>query len=166
MLITLDIESSGLGDESYPIQFGVTYLDKAQGKLVTIKEDIKPAEGWDYWDSEAEEFIHFISRERLEGGKSCRDACLILNKHLGDNEVIVDSVADDEFWLNKLFEEAGIQRTFYITNIEKYLLREFGVKSDIYEQKRERYEFSHDAGEDALIIYLIIQDVKKESPVT
>jgi hypothetical protein len=153
-IMTLDIEASGLGDESYPIQIGYSFEEK--GKLVTKEFFIKPAEHWEYWDDEAEEFIHHIPRQALKNGLSIQDACEKLNLDLIGAEIIVDSKEYDVFWLEKLFSEAQVNMGFNIINIDDYLFKKYGVKNDRYEQERELHEFSHSAGEDSKVIYEIL----------
>src|SRR5260221_57598 len=57
----VDIESSGLGPESWPVSIAWHILEScAEGHLL-----IKPAATWHGWQEEAEE-IHGISRARLK----------------------------------------------------------------------------------------------------
>lgn len=162
MLKTLDIESSGLDDESYPIQIGYTY--EVDDEVKTIEFFIKPADHWNNWDQEAEDYIHHIPRSVLKTGLSIKDACLKLNKDLGKSQVIVDSKDYDLFWLNKLYNETNLKMSFSIINIEDYLLKSHNVSNDYYEDTREKYEFSHSAGEDSIVIHKILTDLTLANP--
>ena len=56
----LDIEASGLGEHSFPIEIGWAIpFDKERGFL------IRPAPDWTYWSAIAEEVFHRISRDEL-----------------------------------------------------------------------------------------------------
>src|SRR5271154_6308153 len=57
----INIESSGLGTDSWPVSVAWRVLDSGREGHILIK----PAPTWHGWDDEAEE-IHGISRERLE----------------------------------------------------------------------------------------------------
>ena len=52
----IDVEASGFGRGSYPIEVGFALEDREVQSYL-----IKPALGWDHWDPKAE-LIHGISR--------------------------------------------------------------------------------------------------------
>ena len=61
----VDVEASGFGGMSYPIEIGIALENDTQYCSL-----ISPAPDWEHWDSEAEK-IHRIARDILEahGGK-------------------------------------------------------------------------------------------------
>src|SRR5450432_1969643 len=58
--IIIDVEASGFGGMSYPIEVGVALDDDT--KYCSL---ILPAPEWDHWDSDAEK-VHRIARDILE----------------------------------------------------------------------------------------------------
>jgi hypothetical protein len=58
--IIVDIEASGFGVHSYPIEIGVAFNDGT--KCCSL---IRPGAAWTHWDSVAEQ-VHHVSRSTLE----------------------------------------------------------------------------------------------------
>ena len=103
-MIILDVEASGLHDESYPIQ--VALYDSESGDSESFY--IKPAESWVYWDEEAQT-IHNIPRKLLDDvgislDESVKRICDFMAQK---NETVMycDAPDFDGFWLNRLFTE-------------------------------------------------------------
>ena len=109
----IDVEASGFGPDSYPIEVGLAFADGS--RYCTL---IKPEPEWQHWDNSAFE-LHQISREDLElHGKPIQTVCEELNNALGRSQVFTDAWVFDKHWLNRLFEHAGILPTFLISPIE------------------------------------------------
>lgn len=111
-LITfIDIEASGLGLDSYPIELGwADTLGNGDGFLV------RPLNDWTHWDPVAES-IHGIARDELfERGLHVADAAEKLNDMLGFETVFCDALDSDQFWLSKLFENAGVEFSFKLAD--------------------------------------------------
>ena len=73
----IDVEASGFGRGSYPIEIGFALEDREVHSYL-----IKPQPSWTHWSDEAQA-IHGISREQLQSdGLSVRDVALLLNDHL------------------------------------------------------------------------------------
>jgi len=105
-MVILDIEASGLHDDSYPIQ--VAWLNPKTGEEDSFY--ITPEDEWTYWDENAEE-IHKIPRERLyqEGIPADLAVRRILNK-LGDDIIVYSDAPEfDGFWLSRLFETVELE---------------------------------------------------------
>lgn len=117
-ITTIDIEASGMGPDSYPIEIGLVFPNgDSWCRLVT------PVEHWTHWSAEAES-IHFIQRDQLfEHGKDIYTIAKTLNELLGDAVVYSDCWVLDEKWLRTLFMEAKINPTFKLRDI-MYLLQE------------------------------------------
>lgn len=113
-LITfLDVEASGLQQpDSYPIEIGwADTLGNSDAFLV------RPLGTWSHWDTQAEA-LHGISRGQLhEDGISVVDAARRLNEMLGVETVFCDALAYDGFWLDRLFEAAGMAPSFQLVDI-------------------------------------------------
>lgn len=147
--IIIDVEASGFGQSSYPIEIGLAWNKKKRYcSLIT------PRDGWTHWDENAEE-VHNISRDVLiRHGKDVDRVACDLNDALGEAIVYSDGWVVDNPWINKLFRAAGIQRTFYVSPLERILTE---PQMEIWHQTKERLlsEFRltrHRASEDAFVI--------------
>lgn len=115
----IDIEASGFGAFSYPIEVGVV---NTQGEKFCRL--IKPGPDWEHWDSEAES-LHGISRELLmDKGISAVQLCQELNIFLKQQVVYSDGWVVDQPWLIKLFDRAQIPMEFTISPLEMILNEE------------------------------------------
>lgn len=112
----LDVEASGFGCESYPIEIGLA-LD-GKNRYCSL---ILPADQWTHWDMAAQN-THHISRETLvRHGKPLDHVANDLNRILNTQTVYSDGWTVDKPWLTKLFSEAGIRQTFTISPLERIL---------------------------------------------
>ena len=99
---TLDIEASGFGRASYPIEVGVVLPDGRAWCTL-----IRPAEGWTHWDPQAEQ-VHGISQALLQQhGRDVATVAQMLNDTLQGQVVYCDGWAHDYPWLGALFDAAG-----------------------------------------------------------
>ncbi len=114
----MDIEASGFGPDSYPIEVGVV---KSSGdRYCTL---IEPHKSWSHWCHEAEQ-LHGISPDMLcTKGKPVRDVCLELNDFLKEDTVFSDAWSHDQAWLAKLYRAANMHPSFTIRAIE-FILNE------------------------------------------
>lgn len=102
----LDIEASGLGPDSYPIEIAWCSLDGEQSWSVLINPET--AGDWEAWDDYAEAAIHGIARdELLREGQDVVTVARELEARLGGEEVFSDAVHFDDFWLRQLFSAVG-----------------------------------------------------------
>ncbi len=109
----IDIEASGFGSRSYPIEIGVV---KTNGDRYCAL--IEPAPEWDHW-SESAQSIHGISRRLLESrGRKPREICIELNQFLGNITAYSDAWTHDSPWLNRLFFAGRLQPSFHLSPIE------------------------------------------------
>lgn len=113
-LITfVDVEASGLEQpDSYPIEIGwADSLGNGDGFL------IRPHDDWTHWDPVAES-MHGIQRdELLDKGLPVHEAADRLNDMLGCEVVFCDGLDSDQFWLNKLFDAAGVEPSFELSDV-------------------------------------------------
>lgn len=115
----LDVEASGFGAGSYPIEVGFVAPD---GRAVCTL--IRPEPDWTHWDSRAER-IHQVRREQLLAhGRAAVDVAALLNRELAGREVYSDSWAHDYVWLARLFDAAGLSPRFRLRDLRE-LLDEF-----------------------------------------
>jgi hypothetical protein len=114
--IIIDVEASGFGPGSYPIEVGVALEDCSTRCFL-----IRPASGWTHWDAEAEH-MHGISRKLLlSHGQSARDVAEQLNELLLYKLVYSDAWGHDQSWLALLFDTAGLPRRFRMESLRRLL---------------------------------------------
>ncbi len=114
--ITIDVEASGFGRGSYPVEIGLSMADGTRHCYL-----IAPARSWTHWDEKAEA-VHGISRERLLGdGRPIHDVALRLNALLGHKTVYSDAWAFDMSWVGKLFDAANLLQSFRVADISDLL---------------------------------------------
>jgi len=94
----IDIEASGLVEESYPIE--IAWNDDTG---VITSHLIKPLAEWSHWNPEAEK-VHGISRNLLEAeGITPAEMCRLLRQDLHGRRVHSDAPMLEKMWLNRLF---------------------------------------------------------------
>jgi len=109
----IDIEASGFGSHSYPIEVGVVNYDGERYCAL-----IKPEPDWQHWCDKAER-VHGISRKLLAShGKSAREVCQELNDFLQESMAFSDAWIHDNPWLTRLFFAARMNRSFHLSPIE------------------------------------------------
>ncbi len=112
----IDIEASGFGRGSYPIEIGFVLPD---GKAVCTL--IRPLDGWTHWDGEAAS-LHGLSRELLlRHGRPAAEVAALLNRHLAGCSVYSDNWAHDFAWLALLFDGADTQPAFRLRHLRELL---------------------------------------------
>ncbi|MDO6459423.1 hypothetical protein Q4485_01790 [Granulosicoccaceae sp. 1_MG-2023] len=157
----VDVEASGFGFESYPIEVGLALHDGERYCSL-----IKPADRWLHWDCNAER-IHGITRERLVNtGRSVIAVASELNALLRGRTIYSDAWVVDKPWLEKLFAEARIAMRFSISQIELLLTEEQvlhwdGVKREMDEMTAGK---RHRASHDALMIRRTYEEVRRRYP--
>lgn len=142
----IDLEASGFGANSYPIEVGVA-MDENQ-RFCSL---IKPVNGWDYWDRQAESY-HCISRELLAShGCGVHEVAEELNKLLAGRTVYSDGWVVDKPWLIKLFHAASRPMKFSISPLELILseqqMTDWHATKDalLHESGMVRHRASNDA---------------------
>lgn len=154
--LIVDVEASGFGMHSYPIEVGLAL--EGGGKFCTL---IAPAPDWTHWDEGAEQ-VHRVSRDILETyGKPMRDVALFLNEILAGKTVYTDGWVVDKPWLTTLFHAAGVEMDFSVSSLEMILSPEqmaiwHETKDKVAEEAGlQRHRASYDA--------LIIQETYKRT---
>lgn len=114
--IIIDVEASGFGIGSYPIEVGLVLGDGSRHCYL-----IAPARTWKHWDADAER-VHGISRELLSThGRPLQDVAWRLNELLRNKTVYSDAWSFDMSWLGKLFDAANMHQAFQIADIAELL---------------------------------------------
>jgi hypothetical protein len=98
----IDVEASGFGAGSYPIEIGCVLRDGR--RLCTL---IKPEPDWTHWDPKAQA-MHGLTRSMIErAGRPIGDVCDWLNREIGPITVYSDAWHNDWGWINRLYDAAG-----------------------------------------------------------
>lgn len=142
----LDIEASGFGRASYPIEIGYVLADgRARCTL------IRPPAHWTHWDTAAEQ-VHHISRDTLlRHGRPAADVARMLNQDLAGQTVYCDGWGHDYPWLAALFDEAGLAPSFRLESVRTLLPEAVLARlPDLQREVRQelgvgRHRASHDA---------------------
>lgn len=148
----LDIEASGFGRGSYPIEVGIARPDGSSCAFL-----IQPLEEWTHWDPKAE-LLHGISRARLaREGYPVRHVARWLNDELQEIGIAYsDSWGYDNTWMSLLFHHAGMIPAFRLEALRRLLDESQMARwSDVKEQViLERAIHRHRAGDDAKLLQL------------
>ncbi|MBA54088.1 MAG: hypothetical protein CMK89_06485 [Pseudomonadales bacterium] len=156
--IILDIEASGFGSGSYPIEIGVAMPDGALHVWL-----IKPLEDWTHWQESAEK-VHGIARQQLlDEGQPPRQVADELNELLAGKTVFSDGWGVDRTWLALLFYEANVLQGFKLDSV--YSLLGESELEHWNEQRDEVLQLTgmvpHRAGTDALVIQKTLIHLKE-----
>ncbi len=153
----LDVEASGFGRGSYPIEIG--FVEPAGALFCSL---VRPAPGWVHWDPAAET-LHGISRELLQRhGRPVDWVAAELNRRLAGQIVYCDGWAHDYPWVARLFDEAELNPTFRLEDVRTLLSeRELGGWDHSLRALREELRPDrHRASSDARLLQLCVQRVR------
>ncbi len=105
----LDLEASGLGAASWPIEVGWCFDGGAPETMLIRPDDEWPREAWD----EHAASLHGLAYDVLEAsGLAVGEVCARLNQALEGAAVYSDAPDWDGFWLYRLFAAAGARQRF------------------------------------------------------
>jgi hypothetical protein len=152
----IDIEASGFGRGSYPIEVGFVLPDGTA--YCTL---ILPEESWTHWDGDAER-VHGISRSLLQRhGRSTREVAAELNQRLAGRAVYCDNWAHDYTWLARLFESAALNPSFRLRHLRE-LMSESDAEhfDDMRETVARKLQLRrHRASSDARVLQMSLAEV-------
>lgn len=117
--VILDIEASGFGAGSYPIEIG--YVDSHGATWCSL---VRPQSDWVHWDKKAAQ-LHGITRECLmTAGKEPADIVKHLNRLFSGKVIYSDAWLHDFVWLNTLCEAADIIPLFKLEDLRYRLSKQ------------------------------------------
>lgn len=156
-MIILDVEASGLSEESYPIQ--VALLDSETGDSLMFY--IKPTDDWIYWNEEAEE-IHNITQKLLSDiGIDVDEAVTRITEFMVEKKestMYCDAPDYDGFWLKRLFDAAfSVEVQFnmdHVVGICEYKEEAEQILEIMAQQNRP-----HDALDDCKLIWAAVKEI-------
>ena len=112
----IDVEASGFGAGSYPIEIGLVMPDRTAHCFL-----VKPMEDWLHWDDNAAQ-VHGIKREDLINvGKPVMEIARSLNDLLGREIIYTDAWGHDSSWLAKLYDAAGLFPSYRLDSLRKII---------------------------------------------
>ncbi|WP_022666302.1 hypothetical protein [Desulfospira joergensenii] len=145
----IDVEASGFGQLSYPIEIGLAMEpDHRYCKLIL------PTRKWTHWDRKAEA-VHKIPRKVLyRHGSPPKKVAEELNRLLDGSVVYTDGWSVDKPWVTRLFEAAGLRRQFSVSPLERILSED---QMEIWHETQtgiiEKFSLTrHRASTDAFIV--------------
>ena len=159
--VVLDIEASGFGPDSYPIEVGCVLADATA--FCTL---IRPEPGWAHWDPLVEK-VHHISRDTaVKHGRSALDVARLLNDKLHSLTVYSDGWANDYSWLGTLFEAAGLSPSFRLENLRALLSDREANHWHVVKQQvaREMRLQRHRASADARLLQATLMRLRMPLP--
>lgn len=128
--IILDIEASGFGRGSYPIEIGAAMPDGESHCYL-----VKPQDDWTHWEQEAES-LHHITRESLfRFGWDVGYVARQLNHYLQGLTVYSDAWSYDSAWLARLFDCADLLQRFRVEHLIKITSE---AQLEIWEQTKQQ----------------------------
>ena len=145
----IDIEASGFGRGSYPIEVGLVLPDGESHCYIIL-----PDRNWTFWDDSAEA-VHGIPRQQLLGsGRPITEVAQRLNQLLGRSKVYTDAWSYDISWLGKLYDIADTPQLFRLDSLRSLLTEEQAAlwhptKEQVMKELRLN---RHRASSDALIL--------------
>ena len=151
MPIIIDVEASGFGAGSYPIEVGVAFADAE-----CYCSLIRPEPEWLHWNEKSQS-LHGIKREQLiKHGRGVDVVARQLNESLNGKTVYSDAWGNDMVWVSLLFHHAGLMQTFTVDALPKLLSEEQkAIWSRTKQQVIEEHGFNrHRASSDARILQM------------
>jgi DNA polymerase III alpha subunit (gram-positive type) len=115
-----DIESTGLHEGSYPVQFAWSGLGMQVSDTL-----VRPAPEWlDTPYDESAEALHGITKERaIAEGRPVDDVARMLNDAFGGGMTVSDSPRWDAYWTKRLFEATGVAQSFRVISLDEFVER-------------------------------------------
>jgi hypothetical protein len=157
----LDVEASGFGRGSYPIEIG--FVEPGGAVFCAL---IMPAADWQHWDDSAEA-LHGISRANLlSHGKPACWVASELNDRLRGQTVYSDGWGHDYVWLARLFDSVDRQPSFHLEDLRRLLSEDEAARwHDVLSAVRTEQNLRrHRASSDARVLQLALGRVRTASP--
>ena len=149
----IDVESSGLHADSYPIEIGWCSPDLASDSFLIKPHQSWGDEGWSY----TSERIHGLSRDTLvREGVDVTTAASRLNDIVSGRTVVSDNPEYDYAWIGRLYVAAEVKCGFTVAETAQ-LERTYALKSGLLpeevqalqESVKEAFPHPHRAAADA-----------------
>lgn len=154
----LDVEASGFGRNSYPIEIGFV-LPNGHAYCTLIR----PEASWTHWDAQAEATHHIPRALIMQRGVPALQVAQTINAQLAGQTVYSDGWANDFSWVGALFDAADMSPAFKLENLRALLDEQQAdlwhtVKAQI---SSERGVQRHRASADARLLQLTLQRLRQ-----
>jgi hypothetical protein len=153
----MDIEASGFGRESYPIEIGIVLPDGTRYQSL-----VRPERDWRHWDNSAQD-VHGIARSYLlKEGRPVQEICRDINAICNGLTLYSDCWVHDCHWFHALFNAAKMPALARCSAIE-YLLDDHQQAQ--YQRVKSRMATRlalplHRALNDAVIIQAALKELR------
>lgn len=159
----IDVEASGFGTGSYPIEIG--FIDPAGATTCML---IRPESDWTHWDPSAEAVHHITRAVLMKNGRTASEVAQELNRQLANITVYTDAWGFDLSWIGKLFDHADMAPSFRLEDLRcllnaEQLSRWDAVKAAVVDELKIT---RHRASSDARILQLTYARVTLEQKMT
>jgi hypothetical protein len=149
----LDVEASGFGRNSYPIEIGFVLPNGH-----TFCTLVRPEAHWTHWDAQAEATHHISRALVLARGVPVLEVARTINAQLAGQTVYSDGWVNDYSWIGLLFDAADMSPAFKLENLRVLLDDQEAdqwhtVKAQV---TRERGVQRHRASADARLLQLTL----------
>ena len=155
----MDIEASGFGAGSYPIEIGIVL---ANGDAYCTL--IAPEPDWTHWDEEAQA-VHGIARSTLhQFGKAACVVAAELDRRLAGTTIYSDAWGHDYTWLSLLYSVAGWAPPFKLASLHSVVGEVEQSRWDAVRAIVERRDGGtrHRASADARVLQQTVREVLRE----
>ncbi len=100
----VDLEASGLGPDSWPIELGVAWIDE-EDEIRSESRLIRPEASWTShgWSTESAA-VHGIGRAELATAPSAATVARWFLRLAGGNRLVSDAPEIDERWLSRILD--------------------------------------------------------------
>lgn len=145
----LDFEASSLSLESWPIEIGLSWIDK--GAVQTWSSLISPAATWDMNDwSHLSAAVHKIEFSSIAGAPSVQVVSQAFLKTLAGRHLVSDAPEFETHWLTRLLHAGGYDEVPSIESFEHISFALYsGYALDMLYETLERRAAPHRAGPDS-----------------
>lgn len=125
--------ASGLGSYSYPIEVGWSEPDGTTHAVI-----IRPQPDWTLWDQDFVDPQHVTYADLVKYGRPPRRIAEKMNADLDGQLLFTDGGLHDRYWLDRLYEAAGLTPSFTLCQF-RYLLVRVGCTTWGQRQAVEEY---------------------------
>ncbi len=112
----LDVEASGFGRNSYPIEIGFVLPNGH-----TFCTLVRPEAHWTHWDAQAESTHHISRALILARGIPVLEVARTINARLAGQTVYSDGWVNDYSWIGALYDAADMSPAFKLENLRALL---------------------------------------------
>jgi len=149
-VLIIDLEASGLGPGSWPIEVGLAWVEA--GEVRSWSSLIRPEPDWDEeaWDPMAED-IHGISRSELKIAPTAWSVAAELLRRVAGRPVFSDAPEFDSRWVRRLLDAQPVDAGVRLLDVDQAVGAVCGERgADWAYERLERTGTPHRAGPDAV----------------